>query len=1107
GYNDGRWHQAVFVVDATGGRLYVDGVQKGSRAWTGTAGTPTTSQEIRLGQYSSYLPGTVDELRLYNRALIDADVLQLYNDSRPTGDTTPPVISAVAVGGIGAAGATVSWTTDEPSDSQVDYGLTSAYGSSTTLNAGLVTSHSQDLSGLAGATLYHYRVKSKDAAGNLAVSPDATFLTLDNVAPVISSVSATAITSSSATIVWTTNESADSQVDSGPTSAYGSTTPLNGSMVVSHSQVLSGIAAGTLCHYRVKSKDAAANLAVSGDFTFTTLSGGDPGLIAYLKMDEGSGITAADSSGSGNAGTLMSGATWTAGASGQAVALDGVAGYVRIAHNAALDAFPLTAAVWFKTTTNSGFRGLVNKYVAASLNGYQMFFNNGNLCAWYFKNASNYVYDGGGCTMSSPGYNDGQWHHAVFVVDATGGRLYVDGAQKGSQAWTGAAGAPTTIQDVQLGHYPGAAAAIAYLPGSADELRLYNRALSATEVLQVYTDSRPAGDTTPPVISAVSAGSIGAAGATVTWTTSEPADTQVEYGPTTAYGSSTTVNGSLVLAHSQAVSGLAAGTLYHYRVKSRDAAGNLAVSADFTFTTASGPDAGLIVHLALDEGTGTTAADSSGSGNTGTLMNGAAWAAGTTGQAVALDGVDDYVRIAHNAGLDAFPLTVAVWFKTTTNSGVRGLASKYAPASYNGYQIFFNNGKLCAWYWKDISNYVYDGGSCTMSTAGTTDGRWHQAALVVDSAGGRLYVDGVQKASQAWTGTAGAPTTTQEIRIGQYSSYLPGTVDELRLYNRALSAAEISQLYGGSAFTEDTTPPVISAVGVSGVGATGATVTWTTDEPADSQVEYGPTSSYGSSTTLDGSLVASHSQALAGLTAATLYHYRVKSTDAAGNPAVSADSTFTTSSLADAGLVVHLALDEGTGTTAADSSGSGNTGTLMNGAAWTAGASGQAVALDGVDDYVSVAHNSALDAFPLTVSVWFKTSTTSGVRGLVSKYLPASYNGYQVFFSNGNLCAWYWKDISNYVYDGGSCTMSTAGYNDGQWHQAVLVVDAAGGVLYVDGAQKGSQAWTGTAGAPTTGQEIQLGHYSSYLPGAIDELRVYSRALGATEVSQLYAAR
>ncbi|PYQ11137.1 MAG: hypothetical protein DMF80_22470, partial [Acidobacteria bacterium] len=115
-----------------------------------------------------------------------------------------------------------------------------------------------------------------------------------------------------------------------------------------------------------------ANLAVSGDFTFTTLNGGDPSLIAYLKMDEGSGTTATDSSGNNNAGTLLSGATWTAGTSGQAVALDGVAGYVRIAHNAALDAFPLTAAVWFKTSTTSGVRGLVSKYVPASYNGYQI---------------------------------------------------------------------------------------------------------------------------------------------------------------------------------------------------------------------------------------------------------------------------------------------------------------------------------------------------------------------------------------------------------------------------------------------------------------------------------------------------------------------------------------------------------------------------------------------------------------------------------------------------------------------------------------------------------------------------------------------------------------
>src|SRR5262249_26637191 len=75
-------------------------------------------------------------------------------------------------------------------------------------------------------------------------------------------------------------------------------------------------------------------------------------------------------------------------------------------------------------------------------------------------------------------------------------------------------------------------------------------------------------------------------GATITWTTNENSDTQVEYGSTTAYGQSTTLSSALATAHSQGLSGLTAGTLYHYRVKSRDAAGNLAVSGDFTFTTA-----------------------------------------------------------------------------------------------------------------------------------------------------------------------------------------------------------------------------------------------------------------------------------------------------------------------------------------------------------------------------------------------------------------------------------------------------------------------------------------------------------------------------------------
>jgi Ca2+-binding RTX toxin-like protein len=64
----------------------------------------------------------------------------------------------------------------------------------------------------------------------------------------------------------------------------------------------------------------------------------------------------------------------------------------------------------------------------------------------------------------------------------------------------------------------------------------------------------------------------------------------VEYGPTTAYGSASGLDTNPITAHAVTVTGLAAGTLYHFRVSSRDAAGNLAVSADFTLTTAPAPD-------------------------------------------------------------------------------------------------------------------------------------------------------------------------------------------------------------------------------------------------------------------------------------------------------------------------------------------------------------------------------------------------------------------------------------------------------------------------------------------------------------------------------------
>jgi chitodextrinase len=95
----------------------------------------------------------------------------------------------------------------------------------------------------------------------------------------------------------------------------------------------------------------------------------------------------------------------------------------------------------------------------------------------------------------------------------------------------------------------------------------------------------------------------------------------------------------------------------------------------------------------------------------------------------------------------------------------------------------------------------------------------------------------------------------------------------------------------------DTTTPTISAVAASGVTSGSATITWTTSEPATSQVEYGPTKNYGTLTPIDSNLVTAHSVTLTGLNPLTTYNYRVRSADAAGNERVGSNATFKTTAV------------------------------------------------------------------------------------------------------------------------------------------------------------------------------------------------------------------
>ncbi len=98
-------------------------------------------------------------------------------------DNVPPVISGVGALELTASDAVITWATNEPANGVVEFGTRPNSGYSTTENAGLVTSHTVRLTGLAALTLYYYRVISTDASGNEAISGNQTFTTARVVPP------------------------------------------------------------------------------------------------------------------------------------------------------------------------------------------------------------------------------------------------------------------------------------------------------------------------------------------------------------------------------------------------------------------------------------------------------------------------------------------------------------------------------------------------------------------------------------------------------------------------------------------------------------------------------------------------------------------------------------------------------------------------------------------------------------------------------------------------------------------------------------------------------------------------------------------------------------
>lgn len=277
-------------------------------------------------------------------------------------------------------------------------------------------------------------------------------------------------------------------------------------------------------------------------------------------------------------------------------------------------------------------------------------------------------------------------------------------------------------------------------------------------------------------------------------------------------------NGSLVSTPSQTTwqdTGLTASTAYDYAVAAVDGAGLLSPRSGtvrVTTLAAPGPVNGLVGAWGLNETAGTTVGDLSGNGHTGT-MAAAQWAAGKHAGGLLFSGSGQVLLNDINAldGLGA--MTVSAWMKTTA-TGEKHAVDKSRCDGTGVFEFgtsFFTQGRA--------SFLVYQpGGSYTFveSAQNVTDGQWHFVAGTFDGTMLRVFVDGVASSGAPSAAPFRLASTSDQLEFGGRCNGNPyfwnGSLDDVRLYDRALSAAEV---------VNDSNTPLIGVALGAGGGATG----------------------------------------------------------------------------------------------------------------------------------------------------------------------------------------------------------------------------------------------------------------------------------------------
>jgi fibronectin type 3 domain-containing protein/azurin len=483
--------------------LYINGTLNAS---VGQSITPAgNTSPLYIGQFggnADRLAGIIDEVRIYNRALTVAQVQQDMNTpvgGAPTPDTTPPT----APTGLGATAASasqinLSWTASTDNVGVTGYQVERCQnaGCSNFAQVATPTGTTFQDTGLLASTPYSYRVRAVDAAANPSGYSNTASATTSTPPPpdttppsAPSNLTATAIGAGQINLGWTASTDnvgvtgyrvercagagcsnfAQIAAPTGTGTTYNDTTSLQPS---------------TSYSYRVLAVDAVPNLSGYSNVASATTGAASTGLVASYPFSEGAGATTADHSGNANHGTIT-GATWTVqGKFGNALSFNGTSNFVSIPDAATLDlSIAGTVEAWVRMSSASRWNSVLAKGNSNSnpAHNYAMEITDTNRVLCILGNGSASL-----VVTSASALTNNTFFHLACTWDGATVSLYINGALSASSDQTISPNGNTS--PLYIGQFGGNSDRFA---GVIDEVRIYNRALSPTEIQQDSTTPIP----------------------------------------------------------------------------------------------------------------------------------------------------------------------------------------------------------------------------------------------------------------------------------------------------------------------------------------------------------------------------------------------------------------------------------------------------------------------------------------------------------------------------------------------------------------------------------------------------------------------------------------